>query len=62
MSSDVWPLDVVNRLHNAGVDRERPFKCLLLMPFENRLIKSQMKFELVLMRLKISTLTFLVFG
>jgi len=36
MSSEVWPLDVVNRLHNAGVDRERPFKCLLLMPFEDR--------------------------
>lgn len=36
MSSEVWPLDVVNRLHNAGVDRERPFKCLLLMPFESR--------------------------
>jgi hypothetical protein len=34
--SEVWPLDVVNRLRKAGVDRSRPFKCLLLMPFEGR--------------------------
>ena len=34
--SEVWPLDVVNRLRKAGVDRLRPFKCLLLMPFESR--------------------------
>jgi hypothetical protein len=34
--SEVWPLDVVNRLRKAGFDRLRPFKCLLLMPFESR--------------------------
>jgi len=34
--SEVWPHDVFNRLRRAGVDRLRPFKCLLLMPFESR--------------------------
>ncbi len=34
--SEVWPLDVIDRLRKAGVDRLRPFKCLLLMPFESR--------------------------
>jgi hypothetical protein len=34
--SEVWPHDVVSRLRRAGVDRLRPFKCLLLMPFESR--------------------------
>ena len=34
--SEVWPHDVVSRLRRAGVERLRPFKCLLLMPFESR--------------------------
>jgi hypothetical protein len=34
--SEVWPLDVITRVRKARVDRLRPFKCLLLMPFESR--------------------------
>ena len=34
--SEIWPLDVKNNLSGAGVDAVRPFKCLLLMPFEAR--------------------------
>ena len=34
--SEVWPLDVRERLSNSGLDAIRPFKCLLLMPFEGR--------------------------
>ena len=34
--SEVWPLDVVNRVRKAAIDKLRPFKCLLLMPFESR--------------------------
>lgn len=34
--SEVWPLDVKNSLSRAATDAIRPFKCLLLMPFERR--------------------------
>ena len=34
--SEVWPLDVKNKLTGAARDAIRPFKCLLLMPFEGR--------------------------
>jgi len=34
--SEVWPLDVRLKLGQSAVDRLRPFKCLLLMPFERR--------------------------
>lgn len=34
--SEVWPLDVKNRLSRAAIDPLRPFKCVLLMPFEAR--------------------------
>lgn len=34
--SEIWPLDVKNKLSGAGADAIRPFKCLLLMPFEAR--------------------------
>ena len=32
--SEVWPLDVRVTLDQSAVNRLRPFKCLLLMPFE----------------------------
>ena len=34
--SEVWPLDAKLRLERAASDAIRPFKCLLLMPFESR--------------------------
>ena len=34
--SEIWPLDVKNKLSGAATDAIRPFKCLLLMPFEGR--------------------------
>ena len=34
--SEIWPLDVKNKLSGAATDAIRPFKCLLLMPFEAR--------------------------
>ncbi len=34
--SEVWPLDVRNRLSRAAKDAIRPFRCVLLMPFEGR--------------------------
>jgi hypothetical protein len=34
--SELWPLDVRARLERAAPEPIRPFKCLLLMPFEGR--------------------------
>jgi hypothetical protein len=34
--SEIWPLDVKNKLSGGATDALRPFKCLLLMPFEGR--------------------------
>jgi hypothetical protein len=34
--SELWPLDVRARLGKASAESIRPFKCLLLMPFEAR--------------------------
>lgn len=34
--SEVWPLDVRLSFEQSAVNRLRPFKCLLLMPFERR--------------------------
>jgi hypothetical protein len=34
--SHIWPLDVINQYRKVGVNRIRPFACLLLMPFEKR--------------------------
>lgn len=34
--SEVWPFEVKNKLIGATRDAIRPFKCLLLMPFEGR--------------------------
>jgi len=32
--SEVWPLDVKNKMSYAAQDSIRPFRCLLLMPFD----------------------------
>jgi hypothetical protein len=37
--SDIWPNDVVKKIKNKNIDRIRPFKCVLLMPFETRFNK-----------------------
>jgi hypothetical protein len=37
--SELWPLDVRARLDKAPLGPLRPFKCLLLMPFEGRFNK-----------------------
>lgn len=34
--ADIWPYDVKRALSSSGKDAIRPFRCLLLMPFENR--------------------------
>jgi hypothetical protein len=34
--SEIWPFDVKRRMDTAAPDNIRPFKCLLLMPFEGR--------------------------
>jgi hypothetical protein len=34
--SEIWPLDVRNELTGSAKDAIRPFKCILLMPFESR--------------------------
>lgn len=34
--SEIWPLDVNNKLSRVAMDAIHPFKCLLLMPFEAR--------------------------
>ena len=34
--SEVWPLDVKQRLTGTDTNAIRPFKCLLLMPFDSR--------------------------
>lgn len=34
--SEIWPLDVKNRISGSVTEGIRPFKCLLLMPFETR--------------------------
>lgn len=34
--SEIWPKDTQNRLIESAVNPIRPFKCLLLMPFEGR--------------------------
>ncbi len=34
--SEIWPLDVKNKLSVSVTEGMRPFKCLLLMPFETR--------------------------
>lgn len=34
--SEIWPLDVKNRVSSSVSEAIRPFKCLLLMPFEAR--------------------------
>jgi hypothetical protein len=34
--SELWPLDVITKLDRGPVGPLRPFKCLLLMPFEGR--------------------------
>ncbi|MBM3241846.1 hypothetical protein FJZ31_36715 [Candidatus Poribacteria bacterium] len=34
--SEVWPFDVKSKMYYAAQDSIRPFKCLLLMPFEQR--------------------------
>ena len=34
--SEIWPLDVKRKLDNSVRDDIRPFKCLFLMPFEER--------------------------
>ena len=37
--SELWPLDVRNKLERGSVGPLRPFRCLLLMPFEGRFDK-----------------------
>jgi len=37
--SQVWPLDVGSKLNRGPTEPLRPFKCLLLMPFESRFDK-----------------------
>ncbi len=34
--SECWPLDVKRSLDEGVIEGLRPFKCLLLMPFEGR--------------------------
>lgn len=34
--SELWPLDVKTRLRAGPIDSVRPFRCVLLMPFEGR--------------------------
>jgi hypothetical protein len=34
--SEVWPFDIKNNLSTSDTEAIRPFKCLLLMPFESR--------------------------
>jgi len=34
--SELWPLDVKVKLDRGPIEALRPFRCLLLMPFESR--------------------------